>query len=424
MAATELVITAFLTIMIVSAIISTKVRIPYTLVLVFVGVAISAISASVVIGNSFLSYAFQGIVSEMKGVYAQLVQGGSGGFFVGLVVPPLIFQAMMHIRSEDLKAVVRPSVVLATVGVVIATTVGGILLWQLAHLPPYVSFLFAALIAPTDVVTVLEVFRRVGVPSKLATLMDTEAAFNDATAIVVFSLLASLSLPGLSFSDVGVRFGFTLAGGALIGLVTAYVAGWVSRLIEDDVAKTILTISVVYGSYALAAGIGASGLVAVAVVGLYFGNYTMRARMDPASRETITKFWEVAAFLGNSLAFLFIGFATDIITLGQSLVLVALAYIVVIAARAASVYPILAIFSQIGEKMPISWSNVAMLGGIRGALSIALAASISASVLISAAEIRTISTMVFGVAFFSIILQVPLLSRYVKRRFAGEVELR
>ncbi len=92
--------------------------------------------------------------------------------------------------------------------------------------------------------------------------------------------------------------------------------------------------------------------------------------------------------------------------------------------RAASVYPILAIFSQIGEKMPISWSNVAMLGGIRGALSIALAASIGASALISAAEIRTISTMVFGVAFFSIILQVPLLSRYVKRRFAGEVELR
>ncbi len=424
MAAIELVITAFLTIMIVSAIISTKVRVPYTLVLVFVGIAISAISASVVIGNGALSYTFQGIVSEMKAVYAQLVQGGSGGFFVGLVVPPLIFQAMMHIRSEDLRAVVRPAVVLATVGVVIATTVGGILLWQFAHLSPYVSFLFASLIAPTDVVTVLEVFRRVGVPSKLATLMDTEAAFNDATAIVVFTLLASLSLPTLTFSDVGVRFGFTLAGGALIGLVTAYVAGWVSRLIEDDVAKTILTISVVYGSYALAAGIGASGLVAVAVVGLYFGNYTMRARIDPASRETITKFWEVAAFLGNSLAFLFIGFATDIITLAQSLVLVAIAYVAVIAARAASVYPILGIFSQIGEKMPISWSNVAMLGGVRGALSIALAASIGASVLISAADIRTISTMVFGVAFFSIILQVPLLSRYVRRRFAGEVELR
>lgn len=424
MAATELIITAFLTIMVLSAIISNKVRIPYTLVLVFVGIAISAVSASVIFRNSLLSFAFQGIVSEMKTVYAQLIQGGSGGFFVGLIVPPLIFQAMMHIRTEDLKAVVRPSVVLATVGVIIATSVGGILLWQLAKLPPYVSFLFAALIAPTDVVTVLEVFRRVKVPSRLAALMDTEAAFNDATAIVVFTLLlASLNLPSLSFSDVAVRFGVTLAAGALIGLVTAFVAGLVTRLVQDDVAQTILTISVVYGSYALAVGVGASGLVAVAIVGLYFGNFTMRAKMAPTSRETITKFWEIAAFLGNSLAFLFIGFATDIISLAQSLLLVVIAYFAVTAARAASVYPILAIFNQIGQKVPVSWSNVALLGGVRGALSIALAASIGASTLISDSDIRTISTMVFGVALFSIIIQVPLLSRYVKKRFVGEVEV-
>jgi monovalent cation:H+ antiporter, CPA1 family len=76
---------------------------------------------------------------------------------------------------------------------------------------------------------------------------------------------------------------------------------------------------------------------------------------------------------------------------------------------AATVYPILAFFSKISGKMTLVWSNVAMLGGVRGALSIALAATITTSVVISETDLHTISTMVFGVAFISIVIQVPLL---------------
>ena len=128
---------------------------------------------------------------QIRSIYYQLILGGGGGLFVGLIVPPLIFEAMIHIRGSDLKEVIKPSLGLATVGVLIATAVGGVILWQVVGLSPYVSFLFAALIAPTDVVTVLEVFRRVKVPSKLSTLLDTEAAFNDATAIMIFTIILS-----------------------------------------------------------------------------------------------------------------------------------------------------------------------------------------------------------------------------------------
>ena len=110
-------------------------------------------------------------------------------------------------------------------------------------------------------------------------------------------------------------FGFTLGAGVFIGLVVAFVGELLSSLIEDRVAETILAIAVVYGSYALANGIGASGLIAVAVAGLYFGNYTMRSAMEPASREAVTTFWAIAVFLGNTVAFLIIGFQTNIITL-------------------------------------------------------------------------------------------------------------
>jgi CPA1 family monovalent cation:H+ antiporter len=354
----------------------------------------------------------------MSSFYTTLVEGG---LFVGLVVPPLIFEAMMHIKAPDLRAVIRTSVVLATAGVVIATVVGGLVLWQLAGLSLTVSFLFAAIVAPTDVVTVLEVFRRADIPSELATLMDTEAAFNDATGIVIFTLvLSSIGLSRVSILSGLSVFGFTTVGGAAVGFLIAFAARRVSASIEDKMATVILTVSAVYGSYVFASGLGASGLIAVAVVGLYFGNVTMKATMAQETRDAVLFFWQIAAFIGNSVAFLLIGFETNLVILSQSFFLIITAYLVVTVARAASVYPILAIFNQVHERIPIAWSNVAMLGGVRGALSIALAASLTGSAVVSGSDVRTITTMVFGVAFLSIAIQTPLLSRYVRRRFGNQ----
>ena len=135
-----------------------------------------------------------------------------------------------------------------------------------------------------------------------------------------------------------------------------------SSLNYNRIAETILTIVVVYGSYALASGIGASGLIAVTVAELYFGNYTIRTAMEPATREAVTIFWQIAAFLGNSVAFLLIGFQANIITtFPQSIFLMAAAFIAVTAARAATVYPIFAIFRKVGGKMSKVWANIAML---------------------------------------------------------------
>jgi CPA1 family monovalent cation:H+ antiporter len=306
---------------------------------------------------------------------------------------------------------------LATVGVLIATSVGGLILWKGVGFSPVVSFLFAALIAPTDTVTVLEVFRHVKVPSKLSSLLDTEAAFNDATGIVLFTIiLSAVGLQKVAVTQTILNFGFILGAGVLIGLAVAFLGEVLSSLIEDRVAETILAVAVMYGSYALATGIGASGLIAVAVAGLYFGNFTMRTAMEPASREAVTTFWQIAAFLGSSVAFLIIGFQTNIITLSQSILIIAAAYAAVTIARAVTVYPILAVFNKFGEKISAVWRNVAMLGGVRGTLSIALAATITTSAIISLGDIQIINTMVLGVAFISIVFQVPLLFRYVRKR--------
>ena len=417
----ELVLTVFLVLMLFSKILSVRAKVPYTVILVFVGVGITALTAVHFLGSSPITDSLQNIVQEMSAFYASLIQGD---LFVGIVVPPLIFEAMMHIRGPDLRAVIRPSLVLATAGVVVATLVAAIVLWKLSGLSLVISLLFGAIIAPTDAVTVLEIFRREKVASRLAALMDTEAALNDATAIVVFSIVVSAaSFPNTPLLSSILQFGFGIGGGILIGLGIALGARFVSSRIDDKIAELILTITAVYGSYVFAAGIGASGLISVAVVGLYIGNVTMRKTVTPESRDTILTFWEVAAFIGSSVAFLLIGVETNLVTFFESIGLTLAAYLAVTLARAVSVYPILAIFNQIGERIPISWSNVAMLGGVRGALSIALAASLSSYTILSGSDVRVIFSMVLGVAFLSIVFQVPILSRYIESRVRNHEEL-
>ncbi|MGD0637152.1 MAG: cation:proton antiporter [Nitrososphaerales archaeon] len=420
-AGVELVLTAFVVLMLIAQILSIKAKVPYTLILVFLGIGATALVSLPSLGSNIITVGLRATITQMGSLYGGLVQGG---LFVGLIVPPLIFEAMMHIRSGDLRAVIGPSIILATIGVIIATLVGGVLLWQIAGLPPTVSFLFAAIIAPTDVVTVLEVFRRSKVPPRLGALMDTEAAFNDATAIIVFSIVvSSIGLPKVPILSAVSSFGLTTLGGAAIGLLVALGAERISGAVEDVLAKITLTIVAVYGSYVFATGLGLSGLIAVAVAGLYFGNVTMNARVGQEARTAILTFWNMAAFIGNSVAFLLIGFETNLTALAQSAGLILAAYLGVTLARAASVYPILAIIGQVRSKIPISWSNTAMLGGVRGALSIALAASLGASTVVSASDVHTITTMVLGVAFLSIVIQAPLLSSYVKRRFADQETL-
>jgi monovalent cation:H+ antiporter, CPA1 family len=417
----ELALTGFILVMLVAQMISLKAKVPYTLVLVLIGLGIAVVSTLPLLGANPVSDTVQQAISAMRSIYSGLVDGG---LFVGLVVPPLIFEAMVHIKAPDLRAVIRPAIVLATVGVVIATAVGGLVLWQLTGLSLGISLLFAAIISPTDVVTVLEVFRRAKVPSKLTALMDTEAAFNDATAIVVFSIvLASMSLPSLQLAPAIASFGFATLGGAAIGLAVAFVARWIGRTFDDKTAKVILTIAAVYGSYVFATGLGTSGLIAVAVVGLYFGNVIMNVNITPEAKEAVLNFWQIAAFIGNSVAFLLIGFETNIVEISRYSVFILVAYLAVTVARAASVYPILAIFNQVGEKIPIAWSNVAMIGGMRGALSIALAASLSASAVISSSDFNVITSMALGVAFLSIVIQVPLLTQFLRKKFENQTKL-
>ncbi len=394
----EIIITGLLGVMLIGSIVSRWIRLPYTIVLVIIGIILAASSVSSVIGIGVF--------------YNNLL----GSVFVGLVIPPLLFEAMMGIRSVEFRSSIRVGLVLATAGVLIATLVGGLILWKIVGLPPYDSFLFSSLISPTDTASVLEIFRRLKVPRRLSALMDAEAAFNDATGIIVFSIvLTTGSVSHLALLHGITSFSLIFGGGVLIGLAVGFGAEIVSSLINDTLSEAVLSISIVYGAYALAGSLGFSGLVAVAVTGLYYGNITMRSVVHPLSKEALRSFWRIMAFIANSVAFLFIGLNTDLLNLSHAFVLIIIASVSVFVARAVAVYPILAFFGR-KRKVPRSWKNVALLGGMRGALSVVLIASIPVNLPLRS----TLVTMVLGVVFISIIFQGPFLSSYIKRNFETE----
>jgi CPA1 family monovalent cation:H+ antiporter len=408
---TEWVIPIFLGMIFLASLLARKIKLPHTMILVGIGIAISIIHIS---GLGPLE------VSEFK-VDPKLI--------LYFIVPPLIYEAMMKIDREEFKKIRISALLLSTVGVALATIVGGFLLSYVAGLPTIVAFAFAALIAPTDAAIVIEVFKRVKVPGPLTMLMESEASFNDATGVVIFSSIMTIAVAQGSvlgstenigqinvniLEQIG-HFAIVFFGGIAVGLGFAVGARFLFRLMDEPLAETALSVAVLFGSVVVANALQLSGLVAAAASGLYFGNLVMKGKgiMSEKTRMYSSHFWEMIAFFANSVAFLYLGLSMDILNMGQKLPLIAIAFGAVLAARAVSTYPILAAtHSLTQEKWPSAWRNVVMIGGMRGALSVALVATLPES------DFKEIlKTITFGVVLSSLIVQYPLLTRYIKKAF-------
>ena len=408
----EYVIPVFLLTIFLASVIATRIKIPYTMILVGIGISISVID--------FTGYGIPNI-SGFK-VDPKLI--------LYFVIPPLIFEAMMRIDREQFKTIRISALALATVGVGLATIVGGLLLSYLAGLPTLVAFAFAALIAPTDAVIVIEIFKKVKIPKTLATLMESEASFNDAAGVIIFSSIiaigasqGSLLIPesttqiNVNILETVGHFAWVFFGGIAIGLGLATGSQFLHRLLEEPYSETALSVAVLFGSVVISNALGFSGLVAAASAGLWFGVIMRKPHiMGEKVRIYATNFWEMIAFFANSVAFLYLGLNMDMARIGQNLPLIALAIIAVLAARAASTYPILAATHRFTkEKTTGAWRHVIMIGGMRGALSVALVATLPES------EMKEIlKTITFGVVLSSLIIQYPVLSRYIKKAFPEE----
>jgi len=366
------------------AILSDKIKASYTTVMIALGLVLS-----------FLRVAggLAGIVFDRTVI-------------LGLVVPPLIFEAAMRTRLETFRTVQKTVLSLAIFGVIISAIVTGLVLNIVSGLPLAVALMFGVIVSPTDPVSVVHVLKRVRAPERLTTILETEAYFNNATPIALYPIAISLSFSPLQ--DLGM-FGYSLLGGVLVGLAVSAAAELLHRLITEPLAETSFTIAVMYGSYVFAESLGVSGLIAVPIAGLYMGNRTMRTAMSEETRMTMTKFWEVVTFMATSFAFLLLGLKADFALLVVYAPLIVVAFLAILLARILSVCPIVWLARLVGERLPSSWTRVIVFAGLRGAVSVALALSLPES---SFKDI--IVAMTFGVALLSLILQAEILQVYVK----------
>jgi CPA1 family monovalent cation:H+ antiporter len=376
-----------------AAVLSEKLRISYTTILIVIGLILSLLKITGGLGEIPLDRSI----------------------ILGLVVPPLIFEAAMRTRFEVFRTVRNTVIALAIFGVVISAVLSGMVLNLALGLPLAVALTFGVIVAPTDPVSVVNILKRSSAPNRLITVLESEAYFNDATAVILYPIAISLSFSPIQSLTA---FGYTFGGGILIGLIFSGAAELLHRLVTEPLAETSFTIAVMFGSYSFANGLGVSGLVAVAIAGLYMGNRTMSVAMSEETRTTMTQFWEVVTFLATSFAFLLLGLKADLSLLLESAPYVLAAFGAILLGRLLSVYPIVASARLVGEKMPSTWTKILVGAGFRGVISVALALSLPQDFPFRA----TIVAMTFGVALLSLIVQGEILQVYLKRtKFSDQI---
>jgi len=356
------------------AIIARRLRIPYTVGLVLIGLAL--------------------------GLLSPLDISISPELILALLVPPLVFDAAFHIRLDDLRRDFWLILLLAVPGVIITTLLVGWVVAQGTGLAIPVALVFGALVSATDPVAVVALFRRLGAPRRLQVLLEGESLFNDGTAIVMFSLTLGIVTSGQFDLTANVARFLTVAGGGiLIGIILGLLISQLISRIDDALVETTLTVVLAFGAYLVAETQGTSGVLAVVAAGLVNGNVGPRG-MSPTTRTLVFNFWETAAFLANSFIFLLIGLAIHVEQLLTDWQAIGWALLAVLGARAVSIYG----FSIVGSQVKTKWKHVLYWGGMRGAIVLALALSLPAQGILLQHRAQ-LQAMAFGVVLFTLLVQ-------------------
>lgn len=332
----------------------------------------------------------------------------SPDLILGLLVPPLLFEAAFHIRIEDLRRDLWLILLLAIPGVIVTTLlVGGAVHW-IADISMGTALVFGSLVAATDPVSVVALFKQLGVPKRLRILLEGESLFNDGTAIVMFGLMLGIATSDSGFSILGSVGDFLLVagGGLLVGLALGLIASQAIGRIDDALVETTITTTLAFGAYLIAEHYHVSGVLAVVVAGIVNGNIGPRG-MSPTTRIVVNNFWEYIAFLANSLIFLLIGLTINLDILLENIAPILIAIGATLGARVVSIYG----FSVFARDIPTSWKHVLYWGGLRGAIVLALVLSVPETL----ADQERLLAMAFGVVLFTLLIQGFTMEKLVNK---------
>jgi monovalent cation:H+ antiporter, CPA1 family len=373
------------------AILAARLRVPYVVGLVIAGIALS----------------FFHLKPELD-LTKELI-------FTALL-PPLVFEAALYLRWQQLRRELPVVLLLATTGVAISALITALGMHYVVQWAWPSALIFGVLIAATDPVSVIATFKEQHVHGRLRLLVEAESLLNDGTAAVGFALALSfaqgMNVGGASIpiALLTISLGGIACGAAVAGLMLLIAGRTTNNLIE-----LTLTTVVAYGSFLLADHFGLSGVLATVTAGLLVGNIGPLGSISAQGRASVQGFWEYAAFIANSIIFLLIGIHEAEQPFALILPAIAVAILFVLLGRALSVYPLCALFARSHLRVTMPHQHVLFWGGLRGALALALALGLPAGM----PQANEIVRVTFAVVAFSVFVQGLTMGPLLRR--LGEV---
>lgn len=399
-----------------------RLRLPYTVLLAAVGVAIGS-----VLYLARWQHGLDGL--GLVGDFLEALGGMTltSEAFLYIFLPVLLFEMALAVNVRRLMDDLWPILLLAVVAVLLSAGIAGLGMWGAWYLwqgswsaeALLVVLMLAAIVATTDPAAVVGIFRDLGAPRRLSILVEGESLFNDAAAIALFALLLGMVTAGIGN---GGALGVQIGGAALAfivkflgGLAAGWIMGWAAMLVVTPLrnqreAEITVTLSLAYLSFIVAESYAeVSGVVAVVTAGLVLASEG-RTRISPESWDGLRQVWAQLGFWANSLIFILASMLIPPTLLGASwghaLILAALILFALLA-RALVIYGLLPGLTAIGAADRISnpYKAVMLWGGLRGAVSLALGLAVTENQSLDEEVRSLVAVVVTGFVLFTLFVQ-------------------
>jgi CPA1 family monovalent cation:H+ antiporter len=327
-------------------------------------------------------------------------------------LPPLIFEAAIQIPWAPFRRELPLLILLVTIGVLLAAGVVAAGMHWLIGWSWLGAAFFGILVAATDPVSVIAMFREVPVPPRLHLLVEAESLLNDGVAAVGFAVLTAIAAgTATGAPEIGGRFLLVSFGGVAAGAAITLPLLAIAGRTSDRLVEITLTTLAAFGSFLLAEHFHLSGVLAGLTAGMIVGNVGWMGSISDASRPNILYFWEYAAYLANSIIFILIGAAQAGTSILPVIEATGAAIILSLLGRAATVYPVALLFARSKLRLTGAYQHILWWGGLRGALALALALALPANI----AERGQIIAVAFAIVAFSVFVQGLTMGPLVRR---------
>jgi NhaP-type Na+/H+ or K+/H+ antiporter len=346
-------------------------RLPYTVALLLAGMILAGANRAGWIGNGEADTVLQQIAT----IDPHLI--------LYLFLPTLIFESAFAMEPHLFFRIAPQIVLLAVAGLIISMLLTALAISWLLPWGFGAALLFGALVSATDPVAVVALLKEKSSRKRLETLIEGESLLNDGTAIVFFSLFYGFALGGIievqTLPVIG-EFIWVVSAGLLIGVAIGWMALWIiGKMFNQPMIEISLSIGAAYLTFIVAEAIHVSGVVALVALALMFSTVG-RTRISPEVSHFLHQFWEMMAYMANTLIFLIVGIVIVLnITLDSPKLWLTLGllYILLMLIRSASVLTLMPILSRIGIGINRDKATVLVWGGLRGAVSLSLALSLA-----------------------------------------------